>query len=52
MSQAQTEVNNIELVENPLFTTPLKRDSISNGDGDLDSTTNQVATLPWAENRR
>lgn len=43
MSQAQTEVNNIELVENPLFTTPLKRDSISNGDGDLDSTTNQVA---------
>lgn len=43
MSQAQTEVNNIELVENPLFTTPLNRDSISNGDGDLDSTTNQVA---------
>lgn len=43
MSQAQTEVNNIELVENPLFTTPLKRDSISNDDGDLDSTTNQVA---------
>lgn len=43
MSQAQTEVNNIELVETPLFTTPLKRDSISNGDGDLDSTTNQVA---------
>ena len=43
MSQAQTDVNNIELVENPLFTTPLKRDSISNGDGDLDSTTNQVA---------
>ncbi|KHC65529.1 hypothetical protein MGE_01827 [Candida albicans P75010] len=43
MSQAQTEVNNIESVENPSFTTPLKRDSISNGDGDLDSTTNQVA---------
>lgn len=43
MSQAQTDVNNIELVENPLFTTPLKRDSISNDDGDLDSTTNQVA---------
>ncbi|KGU32513.1 hypothetical protein MGM_01862 [Candida albicans P75063] len=43
MSQAQTEVNNIESVENPSFTTPLKRDSISNDDGDLDSTTNQVA---------
>ena len=24
MSQAQTEINNIELVENPLFTTRLK----------------------------
>ncbi|KHC38037.1 hypothetical protein MGO_01805 [Candida albicans P76055] len=43
MSQAQTDVNNIESVENPSFTTPLKRDSISNDDGDLDSTTNQVA---------
>lgn len=45
MSQSQTEVNNTELVENPLFPTPLKNDSISNGDGDLDSTTNQAANI-------